>query len=175
MFDKLIRYWPIIQKEILFLLLPIVLITSALWALQTQTLPLYKESKNIHLSKQSRVTDEKKRDSLLLVTDSLLKTEFSQDTTEIIAITQNSAMTLLFQVAQESKITINRSTPTSLNGDYAINLDFHCSYNRIIAFLSALSNKRQILTTEKLSLSRDRNSLRCSMLVRFFNCGDNNE
>lgn len=176
MFDKFIKSFEYIQKELLFLLIPVCIISGSIFFIQEKTLPLYRK---LDLSKRNALSQDKhlkQKEQLLLQIDALLSdslnivSEVSKDS--IPQLSKNEAMALLFSLAKESSIIINRSTPSTIEKQYSINLDFRCSFKEILTFLQKLSSKKELLTVHAISLHSDRGVLRCSMSIRFLCCGE---
>lgn len=176
MFDNYIRTFEIVRKELLFLVFPTLLLALTLYLCKSVTLPQYLEIKNKKEMQNSLKSTVKQKDSLLNKISMLLENpppfeiQPQRET-----ISKNSAMALLFAKAKEASIVINRSTPGTTDKKFTISLDFRCSFSEILTYLSLLNEEKNLLSVDAISLNRDRSSLRCSMRVKFFNCGDGHE
>lgn len=173
MFDNHIKSFEAIQKELLFLLVPALLLALSAYIFQSYTQPrmvAVKTQKSITLQEE-KLTSQKEK--LLIAVDSLLALELPTDTTvkKRETISKNDAMALLFSEAKAAAISINRSTPQVSGNNFSINLDFNCSFKQIVSYLRGLQNWKETLTVDKISLHSDRGALRCSMQVRFFSVG----
>lgn len=176
MLDNYIKQLEILRKELLFLVLPALLLTISLYLLKNEALPLYTKIQNMEESQQNRRKAIAKKEILMKEITQLLNTSLvTVSSPQKERISKNSAMALLFAKAKEASITINRSTPGSTDDNFTISLDFLCTFREVISYITLLNNEKETLTIDALSLHSDRESLRCSMKILFFNCGEKSE
>lgn len=175
MFDNHLKSFEALKKELLFLLLPALLLALSAYIFQSYTQP-----KMVALQTKKAITEQEekltlKKATLLNEVDSLLRLELPADRSvkKRESLSKNDAMALLFSEAKAAAISINRSTPQASGDIFSINLDFNCSFKQIVTYLRSLGHWKESLTVDKISLHSDREELRCSMQVRFFSVEEN--
>lgn len=176
MFDNYLKPFEAVRKELLFLVVPAILVALSAYLLKTYTLPTLLEIEKRKIT-QTTYTESLQQKNILMkeINEIVAADSHNQTLDRSNRISKNSAMALLFSKAKDASIIINRSTPGTVDKEFSISLDFLCSFTEILNYLALLKAEKNTLTVDKIAINRDRSSLRCSMTIKFFNCGDENE